>query len=136
MASEASDSSGMRFFSRSPFRSGFFLTELVFSSAIVAAGVAMLILYSSRLGPGAEILLVLSCLSSVFAILGAWSRHSEVQEAYFLGAAAELSSESPVHPALDTAAKAIRDGLYRSNTLATSVIIVLAFSLHRSTARF
>jgi hypothetical protein len=136
MTSETSDFPGVRFFSRSPFRSGFFLAEIVFSSAIVVACVGMFFVYSNRLSTGMEYLLFLSCLSSVFSLAAAWSSHSNVQEAYFLGAAAELSNESPVHPALNTAAKAIQGGLYRVNFLAGFITFMVALSLRRSTGHF
>src|SRR5690348_8004880 len=112
MTSEISDFSGVRFFSRSPFRSGFFLAQIGFSSAIVVAGVVMFVVYSSHLSFGMQFLLFIACLSSAFSLAEAWSSHSKVREAYFLGAA-ELSSESPIHPALDAAAKAIKEGLSR-----------------------
>lgn len=136
MVSEISDLSGVRFFSRSPLRSGSFLMGLVFSGATVIAGVAMFVVYSNRLSTGMELLLFLACISSVFSLAEAWSNHSKIQEAYFLGAAAQISSESPVHPALNTAAKAIQNGLYRVTALAVFITFLVALTLHRSTVHF
>lgn len=130
------DSPGKTFFSRNPFRSGFFLIEAIFSIAVILASVAILVVYRNRLSLGMQLLFFcFTCLYPAFSLAGAFSKHRKVHEAYFSGAT-ELSADSSVHVALDVAATAINDDLSRLNSALLAFIAALAFILHKSSEHF
>jgi hypothetical protein len=129
---EISDFFGKRFFSRSPFRSGRFLTEMGFFVAVMLGSAAFFAAYWNRLPPLMKAFLFLViCVRAVYSMWTALSRHKRLHEAYFEGTS-DIPPESPLHAALDVAARAILDDLfYLYNTLLVFLFVV-ALLLHYS----
>ena len=127
-----SDFSGERFFSRSPFSSGVFVTEVVFLVAVILASSALFASYWNRLTLLMKaFLFVIVCVRAVYSMWAALLKHKKIREAYFVGAA-HIPPDSPAHIALDVAAKAILDDLFYLYNTHLAFLLVLGIILHNT----
>jgi hypothetical protein len=116
------------FFSRSPFRSGFFLILLGLCVAVVLLGLYVLLYYWGSLSPVMAAVFFLYCLQGAVVPMRQLLRaHSRIHEMYLSGRIGDVSPESPLSVALETASAALQTGLFYT---LTSVLFLLLVLLH------
>ena len=125
-SADASDSFGKEFFSRSLFRSGYFLVASSLFLAVMFCSVWFFLRYWSRL-PSEFI-----CLLFVFLIIGsvrsmsvAVNQHKSLRALYFSVESAPGVSDDRASAALDVAARVILDYLFYTSFLSLLFLFVV-----------
>ena len=129
-----SDHLGLKFFSKSPFRSWPFLTTCVLFLLVILGGAAFLINQWANLNRGMkDFFIILVYGRGVQSMWWALLRHRKLRNLYDSGKFSSLPTDSPTHVALDVAAIAILDDLFFTYVTLLFVFLLLVIPLHLST---
>jgi hypothetical protein len=117
--------SGKKFFSQSLFRSTYALVATAQLIATSLGSSVFFYVYWNRLSTGVkEILFIILFLLPLRCVLNAWNFHKRVHDVYLKNELQNIPTDSPVHIALDVAAKAIVDDmLYIFMVLLTLLVV-------------
>lgn len=121
---------GTGFFSRSPFRSGFFLIATSVFMVAMLGSAAFFFFYWNRVRfELMVVVLLVVCSRAVNCMWAAIQRHQKLRSVYFVGKSSDQSESIPAKDALDVAARAILDDLFYTSCTLLLFLFLLVMSL-------
>lgn len=131
---DISDSFGLRFFSRSLFRSGYFVTATLLFIAVVLCAVRFLWMYRPPRLPSAAIalLLIVVVLRPIQVMWTAIARHKSIRKVCMLGQTPGIPPQNHANAALDVAARAIIDHLFDTFVIVLVFLFVISLLLRHA----
>jgi hypothetical protein len=117
------------FFKNSPFRSPSFLFVVALFVVLVTADTIVCVVYWRELS-SAEVLWLLLGMTTIGAgtyMARTLNRHRRLREQFLSGAMSRISSESPLHDALQIAEQSLQDGLFYTFS---TMLVFLWFFVH------